>query len=127
MIPAAVLDRKPILSTTDALSVLPGGGSGILRLFRAAHWLKPCVDGKRPFYRSSDVRACLERLGKGELPQAVYMWRSALGQDSAHLVDASGRPVCACREREWLHSAASSRLCTRCQGAAKTLNVANAA
>lgn len=123
---STILDRKPILSTRDLLEVLPGGGTGFLGLLLDSRWLAPCNPNEsRPLYDSLKVRACLERVGNGEMPRPVYVWRTALGQDSAHLVDRRGKPVCNTREREWMGQV-SNRQCTRCMGAAKALRVEEA-
>ncbi len=114
---------KPLLTTAEVWKMLPGQGQGMMRRLIAARWIGPCIGGTRPIYRAADVAACLERLERGERPEPVHVWRTALGQDSAHLVDPQGRPVCNCRDREWMASMPSQRQCTRCQGAAKALRV----
>ncbi|RYD25462.1 MAG: hypothetical protein EOP86_27285 [Verrucomicrobiaceae bacterium] len=118
---------KPIFSRTDVLSVLPGGGSGILRQFLAARWFTPSVLGKRPFFRSADVRTALERLGKGELPMVVHVWRTGHSLDGkavAHLVPAAGaaQPLCSFKG-ELFASLPAQIKCTVCLGKSKTLRV----
>ncbi|MDB6132476.1 MAG: hypothetical protein JWM59_719 [Verrucomicrobiales bacterium] len=121
---------KPVFSRTDALSVLPGGGSGILRQFLAARWIAPSAAGKRPFFRSTDVRAPLERLGKGELPMVVHVWRtghSLDGKTVAHLVPAAGAAHPLCGFRDVLFAGIPAQIkCTVCLGKSKTLRVEEA-
>ncbi len=116
---------KPLINATEVYAILPGKGRGAFEKLIAARWLAPVSKERPPLYRSRDVAGCLERMDAGECPKPVYRWRTALGQDSAHLVDTKGRPVCNTREREWMGDV-SGRQCTRCQGAGKTLRVEEA-
>ncbi|MDB6133754.1 MAG: hypothetical protein JWM59_1997 [Verrucomicrobiales bacterium] len=120
---------KPIFSRTDALSVLPGGGSGILRQLLAARWIAPSAVEGRPFYRSADVRTALERLGKGELPKPIHVWKAAIGGEGrpvAHVVLEAGRgrkrAACGCGS-EWFSASPGMGRCPRCAGLAKLLRV----
>ncbi len=100
-------------------------GKGFLNLLLSAGWLAPCGrTAKRPFYRSEDVRKAPERIDPGEMPEAVFVWRTALGQDSAHLVGPKNQAVCGSREKEWM-ATVRARQCTRCMHAGKTLRVEN--
>ena len=119
-------DLKPLITTGEVCKMLPGQGRGMMQRLVAAKWLLPRLGGTHPLYRSADVLACLDRLDRGESPEPVHSWRVAIGGEVAHLVDPRGRPVCNCRDREWLASVTSIRQCTRCQGAAKTLRVEGA-
>ena len=119
---------KPLLSTTEALQMLPGRGSALLRRLLAARWIKPCIGGTRPIYRAADVEGCLARLDKGEHPQAVHVWKAGIGLEGsravAHLVPAiGGKAACCGYKADWMSDSHASTKCTRCQNHAKSLRV----
>ncbi len=48
------------------------GGSGILKRFEEAQWLRPVVRRKRlTLYKRTDLDGCCLRLEEGEFPEAV--------------------------------------------------------
>jgi len=114
---------KPLLSAKDAVCVLPGKGRHVLDQLVQAGWLSPLhPKPARPLFRSVDLREALHRMER-ETPRPIHRWMLALGAESSHLVGPRGKPACGARVTEWLTAAEHDRKCTRCQGAAKTLNV----
>ncbi len=105
--------------------MLPGTGRGAFNRLVAARWITPLPLGSRSLYRTSDIKACIDRMEGGEEPRAVYVWKTSLGVDGAnavsHLVTGS-RAACGLK-REWMSANVGAKKCPHCMGHAKTYNV----